>query len=704
MAGKTEKIEVGTAGEGHEALAAAVRVLAARCDGAATEDGQGFNKIDASLGRSLAGKSPEAWTPRQTRAAYRMLAKYRGQLAEEGIDYAAIAEPAIPERTATDSHRVYAPEGGGFEVAFMGYEPSLVAQVKDIPGRRFDGARRVWRIPEKPEVVEPLVSFISETGIDYSDVVIDRVHEIAGRAEKEAAEREAQIEASRAADADLEVEGLGGELRPFQRAGVAYALGAKRTFLADQMGLGKTPQSLATVHAAGAYPALVVCPASLKLNWKREAEKWLPGKTISVLNGKSASYDADVVIINYDILGKHDGDLKARGFKALVLDECHATKNHRAKRTQLCRELAKGVEVRLLLSGTPLLNRPQELISQLDILGRLDEFGGFWQFAERYCAAYRTRWGLDLSGSSNLDELNEKLRGSCYVRRTKDQVLKELPAKQRAVLPMSLTNRREYERAERELIQYLGEVAANDEARIAEAVEKWSEEHGREPGQGEMRRIRSDVRMTAEANAERAEQLVRIEALKQLCAKGKLDAVCEWVEDFLDSGEKLVLFAHHREIVKAIAERFGAPSITGDTPAEARQDAVDAFQSDPDTKLIVLNIQAGGVGLTLTAASDVAFVELGWTPAAHDQAEDRAHRIGQTDSVTAWYLLAEDTIDDEIHELIEAKRAVVDEATEGGETTGAAGKSVVGDLLDRLRRKDAPKKKRKGKTTERTQG
>ena len=594
------------------------------------------------------------------------------------------------KKKATDvsgENRVEVTREGGFVVGFE-YDPELVGEVKQIPGRRFNGTTKTWKIPATAEAVGPLLEFVGENDFDFSPRFVERAEELTAEAEKAAAEAGARIEASKAADAKLQVEGLGGELRPFQRAGVAYALEARRTFIADQMGLGKTVQAFAAVQAVDAFPALVICPASLKLNWKREAEKWLPGRSVEVLNGKNGDLGADVVIINYDILHKHAIALKARGFGAIILDESHYTKNHKAKRTKLCRELAKDIPVRLLLSGTPLVNRPQELLSQLQILDRLDEMGGFWNFAVRYCKAHKTRWGWDFSGAANLDELNQKLRANCYVRRTKEEVLKELPAKQRAVLPVGIDNRREYEKAERELIRFIGQAAENDEKRISQAVEEFVKKNSREPGAGELRRIRSGVRNTAEASAERAEQLVRIETLKSTAARGKLEEVSRWIEDFLESGEKLVVFGWHKEIVDSIAERFCAPKITGDTSMEARQEAVDRFQEDLETRLLVANIRAGGVGLTLTAASNVAFLELGWTPGEHDQAEDRCHRIGQTDSVTAWYLLAEGTIDEEIHALIEAKRSVVDAATEGD--GAAAGTSVVADLTERIRsRKEA---------------
>lgn len=578
-----------------------------------------------------------------------------------------------------------AEDGRHFEVALAHYVAEYVNEVKGIPGRRFDRETEVWTIPASPAAL-PGVLRIADSGyVGYDAAFVQAVRSLAEDAVAEAAEKEKRIEASQAASAELEVEGLGGELRPFQRAGVAYAMRTRRTFIADQMGLGKTIQALATVQAAGAFPALVICPASLKLNWRREAERWLPGRSVEVVDGKSGDADADVVIVNYDILAKHAAALGSRGFQAIILDESHYAKNHKAKRTKLCTELAKEVPVRLLLSGTPLTNRPQELLSQLKILGRLEEMGGFWGFANRYCAAERTRFGLDLSGASHLDELNTKLRATCYVRRTKDEVLKELPAKQRAVVPVEIDNAAEYRKAERDVVRFLGEAAANNKRRIAEAVKEYEREHGGKPDAGTRERLVSRVRASAEANAERAEQLVRIEALKSTAARGKLEEASRWVEDFLESGEKLVVFGWHREIVDALAERFEAPSITGDTSGEARQAAVDAFQEDPEVRLLVCNIKAGGVGITLTAASNVAFLEQGWTPAEHEQAEDRTHRIGQTDSVTAWYLLAEDTIDSEIHELVEAKRKVVDAATEGsGE---AAGAGVLSELTDKLKAK-----------------
>jgi SNF2 family DNA or RNA helicase len=631
-------------------------------DHASQLNGVGFNKFDTPLGMSLAQKPAEQWTPRQTRAAWRLLAKYSGQLSNAGIDYNAIPEPPLPTNGST---KLIAANDKNFVISFS-YDPALVDAVKEIPGRKFDAASKKWAVPANASAVEPLFKFYQRYEFDIDGTALNLMAKLTEmRAER--------IERSHAADAQIEIVGLGGELRPFQKAGVAYALETKRLFIADEMGLGKTIQALATIHAANAYPAIVVCPASLKLNWAREAAKWLPGKSISVWNGKAGTA-ADVIVINYDVLSKHLEALLAMNAKCVVFDESHYAKNYKAKRTEAAKMLAKGIGYRLALTGTPVLNRPQELISQLEIIGRLNDVGGdFWAFAKRYCGAYHDRFGWVMSGASHLDELNEKMRATCYIRRNKVDVLKDLPAKQRATVPVAIDNRREYDRAERELISWLGDQAEQDAEFLASIAHLSADE------QCEAKYQRREEKKNSAAQAE---QLVRIEALKQLAAHGKLESVADWVESFLDTGEKLVLFAHHIDVVESIAKRFNAPSITGSTPLDKRQEYVDRFQTDPACNLIVLNIRAGGVGLTLTAASNVAFVELDWTPAAHDQAEDRCHRIGQNDAVTAWYLLAQNTIDDEIAALIEKKRAVVDSATEGKSTGQDTG--IMNDLIKRM--------------------
>ncbi len=440
---------------------------------------------------------------------------------------------------------------------------------------------------------------------------------------------------SAATDAPLHVPNLGGELKPFQRAGVSYLLAQRRAFLADEQGLGKTIEAIATLEADDAYPAIVACPASLKLNWLRELERWLPGRTAQALRGNGEGRPiahADITVVNYDILAARLHELCAIAPRALVLDESHHCKNAAAKRTQAVQRLSAVVPrdgLVLALSGTPVINRPAELISQLRILGRLEDFGSGVRFGRRF------------RGADAHLRLHWHLRARCFVRRLKVDVLPQLPAKTRAVVPVELDNEPEYRLAERDVIAWLQSQPLD------------------------LRELDAKV-----AAALRAERLVRLNALKLLAARGKLRAALTWIHDFCSSGERLVVFAHHREIQQAVLARFpGACHVLGQDSHAARDAAVRAFQAPdrPENQLIICSIEAAGHGLTLTRSSNVVFLELDWTPAKHDQAEDRCHRIGQQDSVNASYLLAAGTIDETIATLLERKRAVIGAVTDGHE-------------------------------------
>jgi SWI/SNF-related matrix-associated actin-dependent regulator of chromatin subfamily A-like protein 1 len=462
------------------------------------------------------------------------------------------------------------------------------------------------------------------------------------------------VELSAATEAPLDdkvAATLGGELKPFQRAGVRYLLQQRRAFLADEQGLGKTIEALATLEADNAYPAIVVCPASLKLNWLRELSLWLPHRSAQALTGTRGDApvaQADVTVVNYDIVAARLSTLSAIAPRALVLDESHYCKNAAAKRTQAVQQLSTTVPrdgLVLALTGTPVMNRPPELISQLRILGRLADFGSGAQFGKRF------------RGADAHLRLHWHLRARCFARRLKADVLPQLPAKTRAVVPIELDNEPEYRLAEKDLIAWLQSQPLDLhelDARVAAAL--------------------------------RAERLVRLNALKLLAARGKQQAALAWIHDFLSSGERLVVFAHHREIQRALLERFPhALHILGQDSPVARDAALQAFQAPDDggrNQLIVCSIEVAGHGITLTQASNVAFLELDWTPAKHDQAEDRCHRFGQEDTVNASYLLAAGTVDETIATLLERKRAVIGAVTDGLEQDE---EGVVDALVRELR-------------------
>jgi SNF2 family DNA or RNA helicase len=630
----------------------AVKILASMCDGAMSEDGMGFNKFDAHLGKKFAAL--ERLTPGQALYSYKMIRKYRGQLERHGLDYDLLEPPEVEKKKK--QQRVLRKLNGKVEIRFDYSETIIQAIKSSVPGRKWNPKAKMWTAPFSMDTIIPLMEIASTYDFHLDPEFAEAVEVLLS----EATDRE---QASRATDSDFEAKGLNGELYPFQKAGVEYAVNAKRCFIGDAMGLGKTIQALAAIEHLEAYPALIVCPASVKLNWKREAEKWLQNIDVSVLNGRVPNTEdlllRDIVIINYDILDSWKHELEETGFRSIVFDESQKIKNYKAKRTKAAKLLAKGIEYRFCLSGTVILNRPQELISQLQVLGYLSYFGGFWNFAKRYCAAYQAAFGWDMSGASNLEELNIKLRQKCYVRREKEEVLKELPPKQRTDIPIELSNRLDYDKAEFNLIEWLADKSIDDEWLLE--IEYLDPE--------EQEELMEERREESRQRTQRAEALVRIEALKQLAAEGKIESVLTWIEDFLESGEKLVVFATHRDIVKRIAQVFEAPTIMGGDSVTARQKVIDAFQENDDCRLIVCNTQAAGIGITLTAASNVAFVELGWTPAEHDQAEDRCHRIGQEDSVNAYYFLGQNTIDEEISSLLNEKRIVVDATLKGIEVS-----------------------------------
>ena len=504
----------------------------------------------------------------------------------------------------------------------VNWDPDTIPAFLQLPACEAHGRS----LPIDPYLVEPLEHYLRAYGVEVAPnagAALERL-----RAEHDEAIE--HVRRSRAHDAPaLATEAvLGGELRPFQRAGVAYVLHARRAFLADEQGLGKTVQALAALEEDDAFPAVIVCPASLKLNWQRETERWLPHRSVTVVSGTgTVAGTADVTIVNYDIIHAHRARLALRRPKALVLDESHYVKNPRAKRTQAVRRLAESLGpdgLRLALTGTPVMNHAEELIPQLRIIGRLGDFGSGARFARRF------------QGIGAEERIHWHLRRSCFVRRSKADVLPQLPAKRQVAVPVALDNERDYRLAEEDVIAWLREQPLD------------------------LSELESKV-----AAALRAERLAQLNALRRLASRGKGNAAMAWIEDFLASDEALVVFAGHREVQDRLVDRFpDALHLLGRDSIGAREAAVQRFQAG-ESQLLVCATRVAGQGITLTRASNVAFLDLEWTPAMHDQAEDRCHRIGQHDAVTAWYLLAAQTIDETMLELIERKRRVVDAVTDG---------------------------------------
>lgn len=788
----------------------------------------------------------------------------------------------LPQRD--DTHRGVTFDDDWIWLGFP-YDRVWITAVKTIPGVTWDKDTKAWQVPVSS--IDEALDFCRRFDLAVPPELLDHAADVAERTA-------ALIHASRATDAEIEVGDL--PLMGYQRAGVAYALDAKRCFIADDMGLGKTIQSIATIEAADAYPVAVICPPSLVLNWKAEYAKWLPDRRVAVVTDRKTfperdSYD--VVVLGWSNIAHWVEQVK--GHRSLIADESHYAKSFDAKRTKAVIKAAKTIPEDgyvLALTGTPVTNKPAEYAAQLEMLGRIADFGGrmgfyrrycnppeapiwmadfthrslgeiqvgdkiigwdgmdsgkrelreaevlaihrrnspivkvtlasgrvirctpdhqwisgkqrswvkgiskgdcfvnpqvgralayvidpvdpcppglqrdagwlggmydgegtrqriaqsksynpeifdrlcstltrlgfdytetwnrdqvsgvdftggkhaynrflawcqptkdewlrervlgpnfrrddivsvepdgegevismttstgnyvAWGYASKNCNAFRDKWGhWHFDGHSNLDELNEKLRSTCYVRRVKEQVLKDLPPVVHAPLvisgsPGAMT---EYRKAEANIVEWLVERAAQIAEELGVSVKS----------------AKVRARMAAESN----EHLVRLSVLRRLAARAKMEAITEWVEQVIAEDRKVVIAAHHREIVDELAHRFGGLKIQGGQDVAEVEEHKAFFMNEPcgAAPTIVLSIQAAKTGHTLTAAQDVLFVELPWNWADVEQTYSRCHRIGQQGSVTATYLLCAGTVDEEIYDLVQAKRSVVAAATDGGE-------------------------------------
>ena len=525
-------------------------------------------------------------------------------------------------------------KGDNFELSFK-YKPSIVDRIRQIPGRRFDGARKVWIVPTRSRVdLERMIYQIQQ---------FENINWVSGTTKKE---EDIAYDVPELPDLTIP-HSLKIQPYPYQLKGIARGLELKRFMNCDEPGLGKTLQSIATINLANAFPCLVICPSSLKINWQREWEKFTDKKAM-VLTDKVRDtwtffYQTgmhQVFIVNYESLKKYfvqrikkaEGwtlrDVEFRNsinlFKSVIIDESHRCKSASTQQAKFCKGICTGKEWVIELTGTPVVNRPKDLIPQLAILDRMNDFGGYKPFVDRYCSGQRE--------ASNLRELNFNLWKYCMFRREKSLVLTDLPDKIRQVNTCEITNRKEYMDAERDLIMYLQKYKDADDDKIAKAM--------------------------------RGEVMVRINILRQISARGKVRDVIEFVKDFRENGKKIILFCSLHEVVDQLKRYFPtAVSVTGRDSQDEKQRAVDSFQNNPKADIIICSIKAAGVGLTLTASSNVAFVEFPWTYADCCQCEDRAHRIGQKDSVTCYYFLGRRTIDEKVYRIIQEKKNIANAVT-----------------------------------------
>ena len=538
------------------------------------------------------------------------------------------------------------------------YHPKLVEVIKTIPSKpRYDGTDRAWLV----SINDSRYPFGKDAAWYVGRFAQWAVHMQFCSVVK-------QREVTEDINYDLpDMKPFVGEhymlLQPYQYQleGVQYAVEKKRCILGDQPGLGKTLQAICTVVKAHreaviygeSFPTLVVCPAALKVNWQREFKKFA-GLSAIILDDSNRQtwhsfYDCkkadgsplcEVFITNYESLKKffvkrvsEGGKLTMKGilfdervnlFKSVIIDESHKCKSGKTQQGKFVEGICKGKRFLLALTGTPVVNNNTDLIQQLKILGRLEDFGGYSRFVERYCDGPKQ--------ASNVKELNWRLWNCCFFRREKSKVLTQLPDKTRQYLQIDITNMKEYQSAESDIVKYLKQYKNASDAQV-------------------QRFMNGAV-------------MVKMGLLKQISARGKIKAVSEFIHDVIDGGEKLIVFGYLKEVIAELKKEFpNAVTVTGSDNISQKQFAGDSFQNNPDCKLIILNYKSGGTGLTLTASSRVAFIEFPWTFSDCEQAEDRAHRNGQKNNVNCYYFLGKDTIDKYMYDVIQTKKNIANGVT-----------------------------------------
>jgi SNF2 family DNA or RNA helicase len=432
-------------------------------------------------------------------------------------------------------------------------------------------------------------------------------------------------------------------LFPYQKAGVHFLIDRHSVLLADQMGLGKTLQVIDAMNHIDPQSVLIICPASIKNVWKDEIKKWGRLNLSVSIWGKDTKAISGINIVNYDVLKKFSFLLHAVKWDVLVLDEAHYIKNPNAIRTvSVCGGRIKSKNTygrkhepieakrKYALTGTPILNRPSELYSVLKFLLPYG-FPSKTEYLKRYCDLKLVHGRWDSSGASNLEELQRFLRSSIMIRRVKEDVLTDLPPKIRQIVEVEPSAA-----VKRKLDAELKNLDETDYRNAVKALDF-------------PKRLSFDC----------------ISSLRKETATSKIDIAIKHLRECLESG-KVIAFCHHKAVAEGLASafKFLAVSVTGETPIKKRAENVKAFQEDSSVRLFIGNIEAAGVGLTLTASSHVVFVESAWEPGKMNQAEDRAHRIGQKSSVLIQHLVWADSLDAYMAKTVISKQETIEGAVD----------------------------------------
>jgi SNF2 family DNA or RNA helicase len=488
------------------------------------------------------------------------------------------------------------------------------------------------------------------------------------------------------------------ELMPHQGQLVAAAAAGHRTFLlADEPGLGKTAQALLAAEAANAFPLLVVVPNVVKTNWAREAARWTPHRAVTVVQGDGDTVDgfADIVVVNYEVLDRHVGWLGDFGFRGMVVDEAHFIKNKTAQRSQHVLELSDRIRSRtprpllMALTGTPLINDIEDFRVIWQFLGWIDDSKPLAELMDALEDTSLTPADRGFYAAARQCVIDRGI-----VRRRKADVAADIPARRIADLPVELDGPagRSIRAAERDLARrmtarYESALASRTSDAVVEGSDGSSDD-GIDPAL--VRRVaRAELKDATTTTGE------NVFAMMRRIGRAKAELAADYAAQLARSAGKVVFFAKHIDVMDAAEDAFARQgvrfaSIRGDQTPSQRQKNIDAFVNDPDVAVAVCSLTAAGVGLNLQVASNIVLAELSWTDAEQTQAIDRSHRIGQTEPVTAWRIIAAQTLDARIAELIDSKAGLAARALDGSDEQVSSSAEVqlealVALLTDALR-------------------
>lgn len=554
----------------------AAKALASVCDGANDRDGVGYNGVDSRIMRDLAVQGRH--TDRQLRTMWHILRKYKVQLEACGISYDAVVPPPMPPRDAAGRFQV-APDrvrmtlvetGAGPMIAVIfGYNVNLVEIIRQVEGRRFDKENRRWLIPANADALGNALA-----GFEAVEpaLAIEVAPQVAQHAEADRQARRTSFEASRKATSNLQVP-TKLPLLPFQSAGVEYidAHGG-RALVADEMGLGKTAQAIGwlALRKEKALPALVVAPAVVRVNWLREITKFSDLKAMIVVSktalkgfrklgipvSDKPEPGYDIVITNYDLCRNPNNQATINGiplskwanFKTVIMDEAHAIKEPKSQRTKVMLRLSMVIPHVILLTGTPLLNRPKEIWTLTQACNP-SVFPKFFPFALRYCDARKDRFGWNFDGATKIEELAKLLRERVMVRREKMDVLKELPDRRRVTFPISMNGH---------LDEYQKEVAPILEslAQLRKERDDWKR-NMESMSEAERRTFLSTHAEEKAKTAKIAGGIVgEIAKMRKVAGLSKIEPAVDFVIDTVEQVGKVIVFCHHHDVIDALTERL----------------------------------------------------------------------------------------------------------------------------------------------------